>query len=125
MNKVKAGVIFFLSWLFPGSGHFLQKKVLRGTVFLTGILLLMGMGLVMKGSFYTIESQGMHPLKVLGLLGDLGSGVFFFLIKLSGLGEGDIARVTHGYGTAYLVTAGLLNYLVALNAHDIALGRRR
>lgn len=125
MIKAKAFLIFFMAWLFPGSGHFLQKKYLKGSIFSGGILLLLLLGILMKGSFYTVDSQSLHPLKLLGLIGDLGSGIFYFLIKLFNLGHGEISEVTHSYGTTYLVTAGLLNYLVALNAFDIALGKRK
>ena len=37
---------------------------------------------------------------------------------------GDIRSLTYHYGTAYMASAGLLNYLVALNAFDIAKGRK-
>ncbi len=120
---MKAYIILFLSWLFPGLGHFIQKKFLRGTIFLIGILLLLVFGLVMQGKFY--DTKQFHPLLVLGFLGDLGSGAFYFIIKLLGWGKGNIEAVTYHYGTVYLVCAGLLNYLVALNAFDIARGKRK
>jgi hypothetical protein len=34
------------------------------------------------------------------------------------------ARVTYEYGNTFLLIAGLLNYLVMLDAFDIAAGRR-
>jgi hypothetical protein len=104
-------------------GHFVQKKYLKGTVFLVGILLLLIFGIIMEGKFY--DTKQFHPLLILGFLGDLGSGAFFFIIKLLGLGKGNIEAVTYHYGTTYLVTAGLINYLVALNAFDIARGKRK
>jgi len=116
-------LIFFLSWLFPGAGHFLQKKYIKGTVFLVGIILLLVMGIIMHGKFY--NTQQFHPLLVLGFLGDLGNGAFYFIIKLAGLGNGNIKAITYNYGTTYMVAAGLLNYLVALNAFDIARGKRK
>ena len=116
-------MILLISWLFPGAGHFMQKKYLKGTVFLTGIILLLVLGIVMKGRFYNVEP--FHPLMVLGFLGDLGNGIFYVLIRLLGLGGGDIKAVTFHYGTTYMVGAGLINYLVALNAFDIARGRRK
>jgi hypothetical protein len=126
MMKLKAYLIFFVSWLFPGSGHFIQKKYLKGSIFLVGVLSLLIMGLFMKGEIYVLEAGKLHPLKILGFLGDLGSGIFFLLIKLIGLDmHSDISAVTHSYGTTYIVTAGLLNYLIALNAFDIALGKRK
>jgi len=116
-------MIFFLSWLFPGAGHFIQKKYLKGAVFLGGILLLLILGLAMQGKFY--GSEPFHPLMILGFLGDLGNGIFYIVIKLAGLGSGNIKAVTFHYGTTYLVSAGLINYLVALNAFDIARGKRK
>ena len=120
---MKPYLIFFLSWLFPGLGHLLQKKILKGVVFFCGILMLLILGIVMKGKFYTTEQ--IHPLMILGFLGDLGSGVFYFLIKLIGWGQGDIRSLTYQYGTTYMVSAGLINYLVALNAFDLAKGKKR
>jgi len=116
-------LILFLSWLFPGAGHFIQKKYLKGCVFFVGIVLLLVLGIIMHGKFYNTHS--FHPLLILGFLGDLGSGAFYFIMKLLGLGNGNIKAITYNYGTTYMVSAGLLNYLVALNAFDIARGKRK
>jgi len=121
--NMKAYGMFFLAWIFPGAGHFVQKKYLKGTVFLVGILLLLAFGIIMDGRFYDLEQ--MHPLMILGFLGDLGNGVFFLIVSFLGLGQGNIEAVTYHYGTTYMVSAGLLNYLVALNAFDIARGKRK
>jgi hypothetical protein len=80
------------------------------------------MGLLMNGKFY--DTSVMHPLLLLGFLGDLGNGLFYFIITLCHWGIGDIKSVTFNYGTAYLASAGLLNYLVALNAFDLAKGKK-
>ena len=123
-NKgLRAYNVFLLSWFLPGMGHFIQKKYVKGAVFLTGILLLLAFGLLMDGKFY--DTKQMHPLMILGFIGDLGSGLFFFIIKWLGWGKGNIEAVTYHYGTTYMVSAGLLNYLVALNAFDIARGKRK
>jgi hypothetical protein len=115
-------LIFILSWLVPGLGHLLQKRTVRAAVFFASILSLLAMGIAMKGKFY--DTSVFHPLLLLGFLGDLGNGLLFFVIKLSHLAAGDIKAVTYHYGTAYMASAGLLNYLVALNAFDIAKGRK-
>jgi len=114
--------IFFLSWLVPGLGHLLQKKTAKAVVFFFGILSLLVMGIVMKGKFY--DTSVMHPLLLLGFFGDLGNGLFYLIIRFLSLASGDIKAVTYHYGTAYMAAAGLLNYLVALNAFDIAKGRK-
>lgn len=132
---MKPYLIFFLSWLLPGSGHLIQKKRLKAVVFFLGILFLLILGMIMEGRFFlpyaeTTNSFGVmqrqfHPLLILGYLGDLGSGIFYFMVKFLGYAKGNIAAVTYEYGTAYMVTAGLLNFLVALNAFDIARGKKK
>lgn len=119
---MKPYIILLVSWLFPGLGHLLQKKYVKGCVFLAGIVLLLLFGVLMEGKLY--DAKQLHPLLLLGFVGDIGSGLFFFIIKWLGLGDGNIKAVTFHYGSTYIVTAGLLNYLVALNAFDIARGKR-
>lgn len=115
-------LILFSSWLLPGLGHFMLKRRLKALVFFCGIVILLVLGLLMGGKFYTRES--LHPLLLLGLFADFGNGLFYFAIKLAGLAAGDIRAETFHYGTTYLAGAGLLNYLVALNAFDIARGKK-
>lgn len=122
LSAMNPHLIFFISWLVPGLGHLLQKRKLKAAVFFAGILALLAMGILMKGKFY--DTAVMHPLLLLGFLSDLGNGLLYFAVKFSGLAMGDIKNVTFHYGTAYLAAAGLLNYLVALNAFDIAKGRK-
>jgi len=77
----------------------------------------------MKGRFFPTEE--FHPLWFLGFLGDLGNGIFFIIIRILGYDKGTISAVTYNYGTTYMAAAGLINYLVALNAFDIARGKRK
>ncbi len=127
---MKPYLIFLISWLIPGSGHFIQKKYTKAIVFFSGILLLVVLGIIMEGKFflpytetsnnYGVVQRQFHPLLILGFLGDLGLGLFNFLVNFLGFAAGRIESVTYHYGTTYLVSAGLLNYLVSLNAFDIA-----
>jgi len=116
-------IILFLAWLIPGLGHILQRRVAKGIIFFCGIALMLLLGILMEGKFY--DTRSLHPLLLLGFIGDLGNGAFFFLIRLLGLATGNIKNVTYYYGTTYLAVAGLINYLVALNAFDIAKGRKQ
>ncbi len=115
-------LICFLSWLVPGLGHLLLKRRLKAAVFFAGIAALLALGVLMQGKFYGTGT--LHPLLLLGFAADLGNGLFYFFIRFLGLAAGDVTAVTFHYGTAYLAAAGLLNYLVALNAFDVAKGRK-
>jgi hypothetical protein len=41
-----------------------------------------------------------------------------------GLGKGVVTAATYEYGNTFVIVSGLLNMLVALDAYDIALGRK-
>jgi Family of unknown function (DUF6677) len=41
-----------------------------------------------------------------------------------GAGVGEVTAVTYEYGNCFLIVAGLLNFLVILDAFDIAMGRK-
>ncbi len=123
-------LFFLISWLIPGSGHLLHKKYTKAVVFFSGILLLVVLGIIMEGKFflpyaetsnnYGIVQRQFHPLLILGFLGDIGLGLFNIIVNFLGFAKGNIESVTYHYGTTYLVSAGLLNYMIALNAFDIA-----
>ncbi len=48
----------------------------------------------------------------------------FFVAKLLELGQGVVTAASYEYGNTFVIVSGLLNMLVALDAYDIALGRK-
>ncbi len=69
--------------------------------------------------------QTENPLTILAFFSDIGIGLLYFLSKILSLGMGNLKNVTFEFGTAYIAGAGLLNYLVALDAFDIASGKKK
>jgi hypothetical protein len=65
-----------------------------------------------------------EPLVALASIADFGLGVPFLLARVLGAGAGQVTAVTYEYGNAFLIVAGLLNFLIMLDAYDIALGRK-
>ena len=115
---MKPLLMFILSWLIPGSGHYLQGKKVKGFVFFFGVLALVVLGLIMSGGVTDLYDS--KPLTFLGFLGSIGSGCFYFLTKIIGLGAGDIAAYTYIFGTTYIAVAGFLNLLIAVTAYGLA-----
>jgi hypothetical protein len=115
-----------LTWLIPGAGHFLVGKMGRGLL-LGGVDLFMFLlGLLLGGHLY-----GPHSSTDIGLLAyvygfcNLGLGLVYAVCLWAGIGLTDqAARATAEYGNVFLIVAGLLNYLSALDAFDIAAGRK-
>jgi hypothetical protein len=109
-------------WLIPGAGHFLQRKWIRGTLLLVAIGGMFSLGIAMQGKLY---SSAHDILDVLGLAGDLGSGLFYLIGRQLGLGLDPIQVTTADYGTRFIVVAGLLNVIAAVDAHNLATGRKQ
>ena len=53
-----------------------------------------------------------------------GLGLPWVVGRALGLGTGVVTAVTYEYGNTFLIVAGLLNFLVVLDAYDIGAGRK-
>ena len=120
--KIKGIAFMILGWIVPGLGHAVQKKYLRAVLFLISIFAMTGLGLVMGGRVYPFQTD--NPLTILAFFADIGNGLFYGLSRVLGWGGGQLERATFEFGTAYIAGAGLLNFLVALDACDIAVGKK-
>jgi len=109
-------------WLVPGAGHFLLRKWGRGALLSASVLGMFAMGLAMQGKVY---SSAHNILDLLGLVGDLGNGLLFVLARVFGLGSDQVLVTTGDYGTRFIVVAGLLNVIAAVDAHNLRTGRKQ
>ena len=83
-------------------------------------------GLALGGHLYKLFGSGEGLLSSVFALCDMGAGLPYFGSTLLGVGVEDRAELaTAEYGNVFLMAAGLLNYLLALNAFDTAVGRRQ
>lgn len=121
--KIKSIVSLALGWIVPGLGHFSEKKYWRGLIFFVSITAMTALGLVMGGRIYPFQTE--NPLTILAFFADLGNGLVYILSRFFPFGEGILKNPTFEYGTAYIAGAGLLNYLVALDAFDISSGKKK
>jgi hypothetical protein len=60
----------------------------------------------------------------LAAVADVGVGLPWLAARLAGAGTGTVTAVTYEYGNCFLIVAGLLNFLVILDAFDVARGRK-
>lgn len=75
----------------------------------------------MKGQIY---SGTQDVLAMLGVAGDLGNGVLYFAAHAFGWGAEHVQVTTADYGTKFIVVAGLLNVISAVDAHNLRTGRK-
>jgi hypothetical protein len=80
------------------------------------------LGLGMQGKLYDLTVD--EPLQFFALFANVGVGLPYFIAERMGLGVGTPTVQTFDYGTTFLWVCGLLNYLVVLDAFDIAQGRK-
>ena len=109
-----------LAWLIPGAGHLLQKRRDKGVVLLTAIPLMFGIGLYLSGRLFPLEAS--DPLVFLGAIANRGVGLPYIIARMMDAGAGVVTDQSYEYGNTFLMTAGLLNFLVILDAFDIAMG---
>ena len=112
-----------VGWLVPGAGHLLLKRWVRGLLLFASICLLFFVGIGMEGHIYTPNAGDI--LEILGFLGNLGAGGLYFIARMAGWGSGAVQVATADYGKVYIIVAGLLNIVAAVDAHNIALGKKR
>lgn len=111
-----------VGWLVPGAGHLLSRRWVRGGLLFAAISLMFILGLLMQGKLYVANAG--DPLVLLGFIGDLGSGLLYIGGRLFGAGQTPVQVVTADYGTKFIVVAGLLNIIAAVDAHNIRIGRK-
>ena len=80
------------------------------------------LGLVLEGRLFPFELS--QPLVALAAAADLGWGFRNLIARTFGYGSGNVVAVTYEDGSTSLVVAGLRNFLVILDAYDVALGRK-
>ena len=122
-NATMAIVAPAVGWLVPGAGHIIQKRWIRGALLLVSIVAMFWLGLAMQGKVYTPNTGDL--LDMLGFIGDIGAGGLYIVTRALGSGQTAIANTIADYGTKFIVVAGLLNVIAAVDAHHIALGKKR
>jgi hypothetical protein len=109
-------------WLVPGLGHIIQKRYIRGLLLALAVFGMFFVGLGMQGKVYSFNTGDL--LDILGFIGDVGAGAVYFIARMMDWGLGNIHRAVADYGTKYIVVAGLLNVIAAVDAYHIAIGKK-
>jgi len=110
------------AWLVPGGGHFLLGRWGRGLLLMVSVTSMFVLGILMEGKVYTANTGDI--LDMLGFAGDLGAGALYLITRAMEWGRGSIQLASADYGTKYIVVAGLLNVICAVDAYHIAVGEK-
>ena len=124
-NPIFIGLI---SWFFPGAGHLIQKRYKRGAIIAVVTWVMFAIAMFSGGHYYPgfdfKDGILLYLLNVFARFGNVLGAIISYLAA-SSADPLAASRATFEYGGRMLEIAGLLNYLAALDAVDIALGRKR
>ncbi len=116
-------LVLLAGWLIPGAGHFLLRKWIRGLLLFGSILAMFFIGIALHGKIFSPNTGDL--LDILNFVGDLGAGILYILARVLDLGAATVQIAVADYGTKFIVVAGLLNVIAAVDAHSLATGRKR
>lgn len=133
-----------LAWLVPGAGHLYLRRPFKAVTFFCLVLLTFFLGLSLHGRAYLVDDE--QPLlSALATFANVGAGPLDLLARtrtyqelayrlppegqpghdaLQSRTRQRVLEPTYEYGTTFILTAGLMNILLILDAFDIAIGRK-
>jgi len=115
-------LVCLIAWAIPGGGHFWLGRRQKALVFLLALPAMFILGLMLHGRIFPFELS--EPLVALAAIAVLGLGLPWLVARMMGAGAGVVTAASYEYGNCFLIVAGLLNFLVILDAFDIAMGRK-
>src|SRR6058998_67462 len=122
MNMTATLAICSSGWLVPGLSHVLIGRWIRGAIFAACVLIMFVLGIGMHGKLYDLDFE--EPLHIFAFIANAGAGLPYLIAERLDMGIGVMTAPSYDYGTTYLWVCGLLNYLIVLDAFDIAQGRK-
>ncbi len=136
LQPVSAGLraaAVIAAWLIPGAGHLLLRRYGRALLFFGVLVGAFCVGLALDGRlFWPSAASELDTLfkydliTVLWSFAQIGSGLCYGVCYALGFGlEPRPEAPTFEYAYQLMNLAGLLNYLVVIDAFDIAAGRKR
>ena len=115
-------VVLVAGWFIPGLGHLILGKWVRALLLFVSIVSMFAIGLALQGKIYSPATGDI--LDILGFAGQLGLGLLCGLAHWLGWGASSAVNTLADFGTKFIVVAGLLNYIAAVDAHSLANGRK-
>lgn len=122
MSLGRRAAIAVAAWLVPGLGHLLLGRRSRALLFAVLVVGSVVLGCQLQGNLYHVVPD--NRLSLLATAAMVGLGTPYFYLRFVAGYRGEVVEVGWEYGTAFLLTAALMNLLLVLDALDIARGAK-
>lgn len=123
-SPAKTALACVAALIFPGLGHLVLGRWGRALTLAVALTAMFIIGFMMHGHLFTPVAA--DKLTYVFTLLNLGMGLPYFICLAMGSGfEIHAAAQTFEYGNTYLAVTGALNLLSAIDAFDIAIGRKQ
>ena len=110
------------AWMVPGAGHLMLGKRQRAVIFFVVVMVAITIGGLLEGNLYRVVPD--QPLTILATLGSMGMGAPYFILRFIFGYQGSVVAAGYEYGSAFILTAGLMNLLLILDTWDLIRGRK-
>lgn len=126
IDRVRPWIAGGLGMLMPGAGHAYLGLMGRAAVYSGCTLAMFGLGVYYGARLY-FQVGFDDPLAIIRSAAQVAMGAPYLAGKILGVAQDAalITRQTYEYGTTFTEVAGLLNILIALDAFDVAAGRKK
>jgi len=121
--NARAAIAMLLAYVVPGAGHVYLGRRERGAAYFALVVVMFVLGLSIDGTLYTFADSHGSVLRVLASIGSIGAGALYFIARAMEP-FGNVTSSTYEYGTAFTLSAGLMNLLLVLDCFDIAKARK-
>jgi hypothetical protein len=121
-SVLSPGTAAIVAWLLPGAAHAVLGQARKGAVFFVVLLAMFLIGLGFGGRLFPFQLS--DPLVFLAAASEWAIGLPRLAAAFAGAGDGNVVSASYEYGNTFLITSGLLNTLIALDARDLAVGRQ-
>ncbi len=121
---VRALFAAIVGLILPGFGHLVLGKWRRAVILAVSVAAMFAIGAFwMEGRLY--QPSMSDPVSIFPFLANAGLGGIYLGCYLTHTAFAVHAEAaTYEYGNTFLFVAGLLNYLILLDAYDIGVGKR-
>lgn len=110
--------MLLLAWFVPGAAHAWLGQFRKAAVFFVVLSAMFVIGIAFGGRLFPFQIS--DPLVFLAAAAEWGLGLPHVIATFAGVGPGEVTAASYEYGNTFLMTAGMLNLLVVLNAFDAA-----